>query len=126
MGTKSGEISVRWRVKPKPPPRISTGLMGVFDICEMWKDHYVGILNCLQPRQYLIDNAKFDASAIFTAAEIHDCIKSINITDSPVPDGLSTELLKFGPVSLCEKLGKCLTSFFVHGCIPNPGPHTKT
>ena len=105
--------------KTKTAPTSINGINGNIDICEMWKDHYEGILNCMQPRQYLVDKAKFDASAIVTAAEIHDCILSINITDSPGPDGLSTEHLKFGPASLCEKLAKCLTSFFVHGCIPH-------
>ena len=105
--------------KTKTAPTSINGINGNIDICEMWKDHYEGILNCMQPRQYFVDKAKFDASAIVTAAEIHDCILSINITDSPGPDGLSTKHLKFGPASLCEKLAKWLTSFFVHGCIPH-------
>ena len=104
--------------KTKTTPTCINGINGDSKICNLWKEHYTGILNSLSVRDYAVGRVDFDVSAIVTAQEVHNCISLINKTKSPGPDGLSTEHFRFGPALLCELLAKCFTSFFVHGNIP--------
>ena len=94
------------------------GVSGESNICNVWKNHYEKLFNCLERPNYRIDNVPTDYTAIITSSEIHDHIRSINNTYSPGPDGISGEHLKNGPSLLCQMLSKCFTSIFIHGKLP--------
>ena len=94
------------------------GVSGDSSICNVWKDHYEKLFNCLERPAYRIDDVPRDYTALITSSEIHDHIKSLNSTYSPGPDGISGEHLKNGPALLCRMLSKCFTTMFIHGKLP--------
>ena len=51
-------------------------------------------------------------------SEIYENICRIKCTNSPGPDGISAEHLKFASTVICDMLANCFSAIFIHGCIP--------
>ena len=95
------------------------GVTGETEICNVWKLHYQKLFNCFEKQPSPSYAVTPHNSAVIEPAELHAHILSLNNTESPGPDGIYAEHLKYGPAMLCFILSKCFTAFFIHGYVPS-------
>ena len=95
------------------------GVSGEEDIAKLWKTHYEKIFNCYPDNNFSVNNVPMDFSAIITPSEILENIGKIKCTNSPGPDGISAEHLKFASTVLSEMLVNCFSAIMTHGVIPS-------
>ena len=102
----------------RPTATSIDGVTGDKDIAELWKVHYEKIFNCFPDNELRTNDFSYDPSAIVTPREIYENISRIKCTNSPGPDGISAEHLKFASIIICDLLANCFSAIFIHGSIP--------
>ena len=94
---------------------------GKVEIADMWKGHFKELLNCLKDnnKQDLYSDIAFDPSIIVNPSEIEDGINKLAGGKSCAMDGVYAEHLKYCSTNYKALLAKCMTSFLVHGFLPD-------
>jgi len=93
---------------------------GPADICDMWRDHFQGILNSVSRPDYNIrdlDQLYFDR---FTPHEVSHAISKLKTGKAPGPDNLAAEHFKHAGQSINVLLAILLNGCVIHSYLP-PG-----
>ena len=104
-----------------PLPTTIDGISGEANIAELWKKHFSSLLNSVESRsdwsQRSDGNTEFK-DVLIDSSEIESAIKRLDFNKACGLDGVYAEHLKYSSDRLHQLLGMCLTSFLVHGILP--------
>ena len=103
-----------------PLPTNIENATGKVEIADMWKGHFKELLNCLKGNvnNNLYSNVAFDPNIEVNPGEIEDAINKLSGGKSCAMDGVYAEHLKHCSSNYWTLLAKCMTSFLVHGFLP--------
>ena len=109
-----------------PLPTSIEGVTGESNIASLWRDHYSSVFNstdggCYSANFSICNDAYEDIKVL--PNEIAKAISDLDGNKSCGLDGIYAEHLKLGSRLLFTLLGHCLTSFFVHGFLPESMIH---
>ena len=109
-----------------PLPTSIEGVTGESNIASLWRDHYSSVFNstdggCYSANFSNCNDAYEDIQVL--PNEIAKAISDLDGNKSCGLDGIYAEHLKLGSRLLFTLLGHCLTSFFVHGFLPESMIH---
>ena len=78
------------------------------------------MLNCLNGKDTnnLVYECNYDPKMIITPSEIEDNINNLDMGKSCGLDGIYAEHLKYSSITYKSLIAKCMTSFLVHGHLP--------
>ena len=109
-----------------PLPISIEGVTGESNIASLWRDHYNSVFNSTDGGCYSANFSKckdaYDDIQVLPN-EIAKAISDLDGNKSSGLDGIYAEHLKLGSRQLFTLLGHCLTSFFVHGFLPESMIH---
>ena len=94
---------------------------GKKEVVDLWKNHFEQLLNCLKGKDIngLSYECKLDPNMIINPGAIDDAINDLEVGKSCGLDGIYSEHLKYSSVTYRSLLAKCMTSFLVHGYLPD-------
>ena len=105
-----------------PLPSCIDGISGVENIAEMWREHYSSLFNSVQ----LVNGVRYDYDlrseyndVLVTSQEVEKAIRELDCNKSCGVDCIYTEHLLYSSNLLYKLLGLCMTSFMVHGFLPD-------
>ena len=102
------------------------GVTGESNIASLWRDHYGSVFNSTDggcdSANFSKCNDAYEYIQVLTN-EIAKAISDLDGNKSCGLDGIYAEHLKLGSRMLFTLLGHCLTSFFVHGFLPESMIH---
>ena len=105
-----------------PLPSCIDGISGVENIAEMWREHYSSLFNSVQ----LVNGVRYDYDlrseyndVLVTSQEVEKTIRELDCNKSCGVDCIYTEHLLHSSNLLYKLLGLCMTSFMVHGFLPD-------
>ena len=102
-----------------PLPNNIDGCTGSAEVCELWRQHYSSLFNCLPNNEdYVSPNVSFEDDMIIRPEEVRSAIAKLVNNKSCGLDGITAEHLKYADVSIVPLLSMCFTGFFVHGFLP--------
>ena len=105
-----------------PLPTTIDGISGEANLAELWKKHFSSLLNSVESRsdwsQRSDGNLEFKDVHI-DSSEIESAIKRLDSNKACGLDGVSAEHLKYSSDRPHQLLSMCLTSFLVHGILPD-------
>ena len=104
-----------------PLPTSIEDASGSEEIVKLWKTHFQEIFNCINKSDITQKMGKVDDKfndIKITAANVYDAIKKLGCNKSCGADNIYAEHLKYSSAKLYTLLSMCLTSFFVHGYLP--------
>ena len=95
---------------------------GSEEITTLWKKHFYEIFNCLKSKntsqtEYTL-NEPID-NIVVNHSMVTEAIKNLSSNKSCGLDGITAEHLKFATERLPYLLSMCITSFFIHGFLPD-------
>ena len=95
--------------------------VGKKEVVELWRNHFEQLLNCVKSKdtKYLNYECNFDGKIIINPAEVEDAINDLAGGKSCGLDGIYSEHLKYSSISYRNLLARCMTSFLVHGQLPD-------
>ena len=104
-----------------PLPTSIEGATGKKEVTEFWKNHFEQLLNCLSGRDIkdLSYECKFNSKMLISPGELEDSINDLAGGKSCGFDGIYAEHLKYCSTSFRLLLARCLSSFLVHGYLPD-------
>ena len=93
---------------------------GKTEVVELWLNHFEQLLNCVKGKDIneLNYECKFDPNLIISPGQIEDAINSLDSGKSCGLDGIYSEHLKYSSIGYRSLIAKCMTSFLVHGQLP--------
>ncbi len=93
---------------------------GKHEVVDLWRKHFEQLLNCVNGKNTndLSYECKFDPEMIISPGEIEDAINNLAGGKSCGLDGIYSEHLKYSSIGYRSLLAKCMTSFLVHGYLP--------
>ena len=96
-------------------------LMEKKEITELWKSHFEQLLNCVSGRdtKTLSYECIFNSNMVISPGEIEDAINNLADGKSCGIDGIYAEHLKHCSHNYRSLLARCMTSFLVHGYLPD-------
>ncbi|CAL4087228.1 unnamed protein product, partial [Meganyctiphanes norvegica] len=86
------------------------------------KNHFQDIFNCLKtqrPGQHSFNLNHQINELTVNANMVKDAIEDLGLNKSCGLDGITAEHLKYASEKLPYLLGLCITSFFIHGFLPD-------
>ena len=103
-----------------PLPTNIENATGKVEIADMWKCHFKELLNCLNGKDNkdLYSNVVFDPGVEVNPGEVEEGINKLAAGKSCAMDGVYAEHLKYCSTEYTALLAKCMTSFLVHGFLP--------
>ena len=103
-----------------PLPVSIDNATGKKEVIELWQNHFEQLLNCVNGKSLnnLGYDSKFDPKMIISPGEIEDAINNLAAGKSCGLDGIYSEHLKYACVTYKTLLAKCMTSFLIHGSLP--------
>ena len=104
-----------------PLPTSIDGATGKKEVTDLWKDHFEKLLNCIrgESSSKLDVEIKFDPSLVIQTGEVEDAINKLIAGKSCGLDGIYAEHLKHCNIKYRSLLAQCMTSFLVHGFLPD-------
>ena len=104
-----------------PLPMTIENATGQQEVVKMWENHFKTLFNCIKGKNcYNLDvNVEFDPQIEIKPSEIEDAIHKLSRGKSCGLDGIYAEHLKYSSNSIWSILSKCITSFLVHGFLPD-------
>ena len=105
-----------------PLPNIIDEANGPNEIVNLWKNHFQNIFNCLKterPDQLSFNLNNQINELTVNANTVKDAIEDLGLNKSCGLDGITAEHLKYASERLPYLLGLCITSFFIHGFLPD-------
>jgi exonuclease III len=99
------------------------GAVGKADICNMWQQHFKGILNSsidISMKPYVLDSIKDLKGTVnmFTYSDVKDAISDLKSGKSAGMDGLSSEHFKYADDRLYILFSLLFNSMIIHGYVP--------
>ena len=96
------------------------GVTGAGNICELWKNHFHQLLNCIHDDDALHVDVIYSSEMIITVDEIEFAISQLEKRNHVVYMAYAENLL----YAYCSRrvlplLALCLTSLFIHGFLPD-------
>ena len=93
---------------------------GKQEVADMWKEHFKNLLNCVKGKNSssLISDCEFNPNSVISPGEIEDAINKLVGGKSCGLDGIYAEHLKYASNNYWTAIAKCVTSFLVHGYLP--------
>ena len=93
---------------------------GKSEVVELWLNHFKQLLNCVNGKdtKNLNYECKFDPNLIITPGQVEDAINNLDAGKSCGLDGIYSEHLKYSSLGYRILIAKCMTSFLVHGELP--------
>ena len=92
---------------------------GKVEIADMWKNHFKNLLNCVKSGDNdICSDMGFDQNAVINPGEVEDAINKLTEGKSCGMDGIYAEHLKHSSINYNPLLAKCITSFLIHGILP--------
>ena len=94
---------------------------GKKEVTELWKTHFEQLLNCVSGRdtKNLSYECMFNSNMVISPGEIEDAINNLAEGKSCGTDGIYAEHLKHCSLNFKSLLARCMTSFLVHGYLPD-------
>jgi hypothetical protein len=94
---------------------------GKKEVTELWKNHFEQLLNCVSGRDIndLSYECELNSNMIISPGEIEDAINNLAGGKSCGIDGIYAEHLKYSSLNYRSLLARCMTSFIVHGHLPD-------
>ena len=104
-----------------PLPTSIDDANGKIEVMELWKSHFEQLLNCVSGRdtKKLSYECRFNSSMVISPGEIEDAINNLAEGKSCGIDGIYAEHLKYCSLNYRSLLARCMTSFLVHGYLPD-------
>ena len=104
-----------------PLPTSIDNATGKKEVTDFWKTHFDQLLNCVSGRDIndLNYECKFDPNMIISPGKLEDAINSLAEGKSCGTDGIYAEHLKYCSINYRLLLARCMTSFLVHGYLPD-------
>ena len=102
-----------------PLPTNIEGTTGDAKICELWRNHYKDLFNCVQSKMHDVANVDFDVNMVITSEEVQEAVKQLDDNKSCGLDTISAEHLKFASLKLMPLLAMCISGFLIHGILPD-------
>ena len=104
-----------------PLPTSIDDATGKKEVTELWKNHFEQLLNCVSGRDIndLSYECEFNSNMIISPGEIEDAINNLAGGKSCGIDGIYAEHLKYSSLNYRSLLARCMTSFIVHGHLPD-------
>ena len=104
-----------------PLPTSIDNATGKKEVTDFWKTHFDQLLNCVSGRDIndLNYECKFDPNMIISPGKLEDAINSLAEGKSCGTDGIYAEHLKYCSINYRILLARCMTSFLVHGYLPD-------
>jgi hypothetical protein len=109
---------IKNRYNPASVAESVDGKSGSADICDMWRDHFQGILNSVPRPEYdlrKLDQLHFDR---FTPYEVSHAISKLKSGKAPGPDNLAAEHFKRADQSVNVLISILLNSCVIHSFLP--------
>ena len=100
-------------------PNCIDGVTGAGNICELWKNHFHQLLNCIHDDDALHVDVIYSSEMIITVDEIEFAISQLEKNKSCGIDGIYAENLLYCSRRVLPLLAMCLSSLFIHGFLPD-------
>ena len=94
---------------------------GPDEIINLWKNHFYDIFNCINPINKSQVEYKLNEpvnNIVVNHTMVTEAIKKLSLNKSCGLDGITAEHLKYASERLPYLLSMCITSFFIHGFLP--------
>lgn len=105
-----------------PLPTSIDGVSGGDAIAELWRKHFMDLFNCVRSnnewKYNMVHDSQYNEIRV-CSDEIKSAIKQLDLNKSCGWDGIYAEHLKYSSERLHYLLSLCITSFFVHGVMPD-------
>ena len=104
-----------------PLPDTINEACGSDEITTLWKKHFYDIFNSIKPtnvNQVVHDWSEPINNIIVNSAMVTEAIKNLSMNKSCGLDGITAEHLKYASERLPYLFSMCITSFFIHGFLP--------
>ena len=95
------------------------GVTGANNICELWKNHFHQLLNCIQEDDALHVDVIYSSEMIITVDEIEVAISQLEKNQSCGIDAIYAEHLLYCSRRRLPLLAMCISSLFIHGFLPD-------
>ena len=104
-----------------PLPSSIDNATGKKEVTELWKAHFEQLLNCVSGKNVseLEYECQMAPNIIISPSETEDAINDLASGKTCGKDGIYAEHLKYSSHYFKTILSKCLTSFLVHGYLPD-------
>ena len=105
-----------------PLPTSIDGVSGDKSIAELWGIHFSDLLNCIhnENNSNLTPTQNFGYEDVrVDSTEVDSAIKNLEVNKACGLDGIYAEHLKYRADRLYKLLSLCITSFLVHGILPD-------
>ena len=104
-----------------PLPTSIEDATGKKEVTELWKTHFKQLLNCLSGRDIkdLSYECQYNSNMLISPGELEDGINNLAEGKSCGLDGIYAEHLKYCSINYKILLARCMTSFLVHGFLPD-------
>ena len=104
-----------------PLPTSIDNATGKKEVTDFWKSHFDQLLNCVSGRDIndLNYECKFDPNMLISPGMLEDAINKLAEGKSCGTDGIYAEHLKYCSINYKLLLARCMTSFLVHGYLPD-------
>ena len=102
-------------------PSYIEGVTGKRNVCNVWKNHFERILNCIQDegiRDFHADSVYSD-DIVVNQNDVAQAIQALSVNKAAGLDGIFAEHLLYCSNRMHSLLAMCLTGFFVHGHLPD-------
>ena len=102
-------------------PSCIEGVTGKRNVCNVWKNHFERILNCIQDegiRDFHADSVYSD-DIVVNQNDVAQAIQALSVNKAAGLDGIFAEHLLYCSNRMHSLLAMCLTGFFVHGHLPD-------
>ena len=105
-----------------PLPTCIDGISGADNIAQMWRDHYSDIFNSVNPVidvVYNVDESTDFGDVVVPSEEVERAVRELVANKSCGIDGIYAEHMLYSSHVLFRLLGLCMSSFLVHGFLPD-------
>ncbi len=95
------------------------GVSGLKNICNMWKEHFQGLLNSVSRSDFdhtELDNMYFER---FTPCHMANVISDLETGKSPGPDSITAEHIKYSDPTVNVLLSIFVNCCIIHGFLPD-------
>ena len=98
------------------------GISGADNIAQMWRDHYSDIFNYVNQTidvVYNVDESTDFGDVVVLSEEVERALRELVVNKSCDIDGIYADHMLYSSQDLFRLLGLCMSSFLVHGFLPD-------
>jgi len=94
------------------------GVSGSDAICQMWRQYYQELFNCIGRNTFVVKKIEDDENVVINSEEVQSAILGLDNNKVCGTDKITAEHLKYASTKLVPLFAICLTGFLVHGILP--------